>query len=130
MINIQSKKLMSAIAAFLIAIGPAITVYANETSNRDMSAKPAVSSTANSVKTGNNSATFQAIIAHGKKEYNNHCLKCHTDQVFTRKNHFIKSLDALKKRVVRCKNANNILWFDKDTNAVVQYLNQKYYKFK
>ncbi len=129
MINIQSKKLISATAAFLTAISLVTTVYAHEASNRHMSAKPAASNTVNSVKAVNNSAAFQSIIAHGKKEYNSHCLKCHTDQVFTRKNHFIKSLGALKKQVTRCKNANNIPWFDKDTNAVVQYLNYKYYKF-
>lgn len=69
------------------------------------------------------------IIAHGEKAHKNHCYKCHTDQVYTRKNHFVKSIDALSKQVERCKNNNNIPWFDEDAEAVVQFLNQKYYKF-
>jgi len=69
------------------------------------------------------------IIAHGEEAHKNHCYKCHTDEVYTRENHFVKSIDALSKQVVRCKDSNNIPWFDEDTDAVVQFLNNKYYKF-
>ena len=71
----------------------------------------------------------QAVIAHGEQAHSQHCVKCHTDQVYTRENRFVKSLDALSKQVQRCKNGNNIPWFDEDAEAVVQFLNQKYYKF-
>jgi len=70
-----------------------------------------------------------AILAHGEEAHNKYCHKCHTDEVYTREDHFVKSLDALKKQVVRCKDANNIPWFDEDVDAVVQFLNTKYYKF-
>ena len=66
---------------------------------------------------------------HGKKVHTEHCYKCHTDSVYTRDNRFVKSIDALSKQVVRCKDSNNVPWFDEDTDAVVQFLNQKYYKF-
>jgi len=66
---------------------------------------------------------------HGKKVHAEHCYKCHTDSVYTREERFVKSIDALGKQVVRCKDGNNILWFDEDTDAVVQFLNNKYYKF-
>ena len=72
---------------------------------------------------------MQAMIAHGEQAHSQHCVKCHTDQVYTRENHFVRSLDALSKQVQRCKNANNVPWFDEDAEAVVQFLNQKYYKF-
>ena len=68
-------------------------------------------------------------LAHGQEAHKNHCYKCHTDQVYTRDNRFVKSLDALSKQVVRCKEGSNIPWFDEDADAVVQFLNQKYYKF-
>jgi len=64
-----------------------------------------------------------------KMNFKKYCYKCHTDEVYTRKNHFIKSLKALKQQVSRCKNNANAPWFDEDTSAVVQFLNQKYYKF-
>jgi len=69
------------------------------------------------------------LLAHGEKEHKNHCYKCHTDDVYTRENRFVKSIDALSKQVVRCKDGNNVPWFDEDTDAVVQFLNKKYYRF-
>jgi hypothetical protein len=74
-------------------------------------------------------AENNALIAQGEEAHNKHCLKCHTDEVYTRKDHFVKSIDALKKQVVRCKDANNMPWFDEDVEPVVMYLNTKYYKF-
>lgn len=68
-------------------------------------------------------------IAHGEEAHKNHCYKCHTDEVYTRENRFVKSIDALSKQVVRCKEGNNIPWFDEDADAVVQFLNKKYYRF-
>ena len=67
--------------------------------------------------------------AHGENVHTEHCQKCHTDSVYTRDNRFVKSIDALGKQVVRCKDGNDVPWFDEDTDAVVQFLNQKYYKF-
>jgi hypothetical protein len=68
-------------------------------------------------------------IAHGEEALKEHCYKCHTDSVYTRENRFVKSLDALRKQVIRCKDGSNIPWFDEDVDAVVQFLNQKYYHF-
>lgn len=68
-------------------------------------------------------------ILHGEEAHNNHCYKCHSDDVYTRENRFVKSIDALSKQVVRCKEGNDIPWFDEDADAVVQFLNKKYYRF-
>ncbi len=68
-------------------------------------------------------------IAHGEEAHKNHCYKCHSDDVYTRENRFVKSIDALSKQVLRCKEGNNIPWFDEDADAVVQFLNKKYYRF-
>ena len=68
-------------------------------------------------------------IAHGENAHKNHCYKCHTDEVYTRENRFVKSIDALSKQVLRCKEDSDVPWFDEDTDAVVQFLNKKYYKF-
>jgi hypothetical protein len=68
-------------------------------------------------------------IAHGKNAHKNHCYKCHTDEIYTRENRFVKSIDALSKQVVRCKEGSDVPWFDEDADAVVQFLNKKYYKF-
>jgi mono/diheme cytochrome c family protein len=68
-------------------------------------------------------------IEHGKQLHDEHCVKCHTDDVYTRKNRFVKSLQALNTQVERCKNNTGAPWFDEDTAAVVKYLDNKYYKF-
>ncbi|MCK5395806.1 MAG: cytochrome c [Gammaproteobacteria bacterium] len=68
-------------------------------------------------------------IAHGEEAHKNHCYKCHTDDIYTRDNRFVKSIDALSQQVVRCKEGSNVPWFDEDADAVVQFLNKKYYKF-
>lgn len=68
-------------------------------------------------------------LAHGEKAHKNHCYKCHTDQVYTRDNRFVKSINALSKQVTRCKENSNVPWFDEDADAVVQFLNKKYYRF-
>lgn len=69
------------------------------------------------------------IFEHGDQKHTEHCYKCHTDKVYTRDNRFVKSLDALGKQVVRCKNNTGAPWYEEDTEAVVHFLNEKYYKF-
>ena len=68
-------------------------------------------------------------VAHGEEAHSEHCVKCHTDSVYTREDRRVKSIDALSKQVRRCRDNIGIAWFDEDTDAVVQFLNQKYYKF-
>lgn len=68
-------------------------------------------------------------IAHGEQAHQNHCYKCHSDDIYTRENRIVKSIDALSKQVVRCKDNIGIPWFDEDADAVVQFLNKKYYRF-
>lgn len=68
-------------------------------------------------------------LAHGEEAHKNHCYKCHSDEIYTRDNRFVKSIDALSKQVVRCKDGSDIPWFDEDADAVVQFLNKKYYRF-
>ncbi len=68
-------------------------------------------------------------ISHGEDAHKNHCYKCHTDSVYTRDDRFVKSIDALSKQVIRCKEGSDVPWFDEDADAVVQFLNKKYYRF-
>jgi mono/diheme cytochrome c family protein len=74
-------------------------------------------------------ADEEKLLQHGEKMHTDHCYKCHTDSVYTRDNRHVKSLNALTKQVVRCKDNTGAPWFDEDTDAVVHFLNEKYYKF-
>ena len=71
----------------------------------------------------------QETYQHGEEVHQQHCVKCHTDSVYTREDHFVKSMEALGKQVKRCKDNLGIAWFDEDTEAVAHFLNEKYYKF-
>ena len=117
--------------AFLLVIFTSTSIAA--CSKDDNNAEQAeAQSPAPAASPGPQSASSQEMddkIAHGEKTHNVHCYKCHTDEVYTRENRFVKSIDALSKQVVRCKDGNNIAWFDEDTDAVVQFLNNKYYRF-
>ena len=66
---------------------------------------------------------------HGEKMHQDHCLKCHTDEVYKRENRVVKTINALGKQVRICRDSTGTPWFDEDTDAVVHFLNQKYYKF-
>lgn len=76
-----------------------------------------------------NGSDIKDPLAHGEKAHKDHCYKCHSDDVYTRNDRFVKSVDALSKQVVRCKEGSDIPWFDEDADAVVQFLNNKYYRF-
>jgi len=76
-----------------------------------------------------NASEIKDPVAHGEKAHEDHCYKCHSDDVYTREDRFVKSIDALSKQVVRCKESSDIPWFDEDADAVVQFLNKKYYRF-
>ena len=65
----------------------------------------------------------------GEQAHKDHCYKCHGDDIYTRDNSFVKSMDALSKQVVRCKDGNGIPWFDEDTETVIHFMNKKFYKF-
>ena len=58
------------------------------------------------------------------------CTSCHDDAVYTRKDRRVTSLAGLKKQVQRCELSLGLKWFDEDIDAVTDYLNSTYYKFK
>ena len=84
---------------------------------------------ATGITTDNTDSSIANPLQHGEEAHKNHCYKCHTDDMYTRENRFVKSIDALSQQVVRCKDGSDIPWFDEDSDAVVQFLNKKYYKF-
>ena len=70
-----------------------------------------------------------AKLKHGEKVHQNHCLKCHTDSLYTRENRIVKSINALGKQVRICRDNTEAPWFSDDTDAVINFLNKKYYQF-
>ena len=75
------------------------------------------------------STTTNAEAAKGQQLHDQNCMKCHGTEVYTRENRMVTSRDALVKQVKRCQLNLGVQWFNEDVNAVVQYLDQTFYKF-
>jgi mono/diheme cytochrome c family protein len=76
------------------------------------------------------SAAAATDLQHGKQLLEERCTKCHDSSVYTRKDRFITSREALAKQVNRCSLNTGAQWFDEDVADVVDYLNATYYKFE
>ena len=73
--------------------------------------------------------TQAADIKRGEQLHNERCMRCHGNEVYTRSNRRIKSLEKLGAQVRFCKNQTGIMWFADEVNDVIHYLNQTFYKF-
>jgi hypothetical protein len=69
-------------------------------------------------------------INHGKSLQQKNCMKCHDDGMYTREDRRVTTPDALRNQVQRCEVNLNLKWFPEDVDAVVEYLNTTFYKFK
>jgi len=70
-----------------------------------------------------------ANVEHGKTLVEQHCTRCHDSRVFTRPNHRIDSLEALKNQVKRCELIASVHWPPADADDVAAYLDTTFYKF-
>lgn len=57
------------------------------------------------------------------------CMSCHGNEVYTRDQRLVRSLDGLRQQIGRCHKATGKNWSPAQVESVVQYLNGKYYKF-
>ena len=75
-------------------------------------------------------AEGKTSVAHGEQLHNDKCMTCHTTKVYSRDDRRMKTLQALSSQVNNCmKGAAKAEWTEIETNSVVDYLNQKFYKF-
>ena len=82
------------------------------------------------------STAVAADIARGKSLHDDNCVECHVSiqggdgsGIYTRPDHRIDSLPALRSQVNRCKNSMGVSWPEDQIDDVVAYLNSMYYKF-
>lgn len=74
-------------------------------------------------------ATMAADPAIGKQLTEEHCVKCHGSEVYTRENRRVTTLPGLHKQVRFCEQNLGLTWFDDQIEDTVTYLNLEYYKF-
>lgn len=72
---------------------------------------------------------LQAEPGRGGKLHQAHCVKCHDSGVYTRSDRFVDDRAALGRQVRRCAQSQGLAWFDDELEDVIDYLDQRYYKF-
>ncbi len=77
-----------------------------------------------------NAAATENPHAEGKTLHQDKCTSCHSDTVYTREDRMIKTMSALENQVNNCmKGAAQADWTPSQTSSVINYLNDRYYKF-
>ncbi len=67
--------------------------------------------------------------AGGKSLVDANCMRCHDTGVYSRKDHKIRSLDALKEQLDRCSHAANKSFSAIEAQNIIKYLNDQFYHF-
>ena len=66
----------------------------------------------------------------GQRLHQANCTGCHDSSVYTRQNHIVRSLDALKHQVEGCGHATKKEFSAAETQNLVKYLNDGFYHFQ
>jgi len=68
--------------------------------------------------------------SQGKTLHDEKCTTCHQNEVYTREDRMVKTMMALEHQVNNCmKGPAKAQWSQPETTSVVEYLNDRYYKF-
>lgn len=68
-------------------------------------------------------------LLRGRALYENQCTACHESVVHIRERRVVTSLPALYERVEHWRTVTHAQWSKEEVQAVVDYLNARYYKF-
>lgn len=66
----------------------------------------------------------------GKALQQSKCQRCHDDSIYTRHPRIVNSYPELQARVEFCDTQAQTHWNKKQLDAVINYLNDTFYKFK
>ena len=70
-----------------------------------------------------------ALAADGKALVDRYCTGCHADEVYTRPDRKMRSLETLRLQVLRCNAMTKSGLTDEDIAAIVDHLNKSFYRF-
>lgn len=71
-----------------------------------------------------------ADIENGDDLHFENCTGCHQENIYTRDDRNVRTMERLGLQVRFCKNSLELAWFDEDVDDVVEFLNQTYYHFQ
>jgi mono/diheme cytochrome c family protein len=67
--------------------------------------------------------------ADGKRLHDANCMTCHDTGIYTRKDHVVRSLDALKQQLGGCSHMAKKHFSASETDNIIKYLNDQFYHF-
>lgn len=68
--------------------------------------------------------------ADGKRLHDANCMTCHDTSVYTRKDHAVRSLDALKQQLQGCSHMAQKQFSASEAENIMKYLNDHFYHFR
>jgi cytochrome c2 len=75
-------------------------------------------------------AVLPGDAAEGKRLHDAYCTACHTSSVYARKDRIVKSLDGLKQQLQACSHMANKEFSPTETQDLLKYLNDRFYRFQ
>jgi cytochrome c5 len=66
----------------------------------------------------------------GKRLHDANCMACHDTGIYTRKDHAVQSLDALKQQLQGCSHMAQKHFSASETDDIIKYLNEHFYHFR
>ena len=67
--------------------------------------------------------------AEGERLVAANCTSCHGTDVFSRTDHKVLSLDALRRQLASCGHGAKKEFSAAQTDSIVKYLNERFYRF-
>ena len=71
-----------------------------------------------------------ASASEAEELHRKHCQHCHDDSIYTRANPLVLTYSALGERVRFCENMAGANLNEKQIQSVIDYLNDKFYKYE
>jgi cytochrome c553 len=68
--------------------------------------------------------------AAGQRLVDANCMRCHNTSVYSREDHKVRSLDALKQQLDRCSHAADKSFSATEMQDIIKYLNDQFYHFQ
>ncbi len=74
--------------------------------------------------------TAEAAEPTGASLTQQHCTRCHGDEMYMRDDRQVKSLESLKQRAHGCNTMTDANLFEEDVAKIIDHLNTEFYHFE
>ena len=78
----------------------------------------------------NKAATTDGSAPTGASLTQQHCTRCHGDEMYMRDDRQVKSLESLKQRAHGCNTMTDANLFEEDVAKIIDHLNTEFYHFE